>query len=42
MAKPKHTLEEPWRAAAQAALVRRQLEIRTLATLQDHLTTDIT
>ena len=42
MPKPKHTLDEPRRAAAQAALARRQLEIRTLSTLQDHFPTDIT
>ena len=42
MAKPKHTLDEPQRATVQVALARGQLEIRTLATLQDHLTADIT
>ena len=42
MPKPKHTLDGPRRAAAQASLARRQLEIRTLSTLQDHFTTDIT
>ena len=42
MAKPKHTLEGPRRAIVQAALACCQQEIRTLATLQTHLTTDIT
>ena len=42
MAKPKHTLVGPQRAAVQAALARRQLEIRTLAALQSHLTADTT
>ena len=41
MAKPKHTLSGPQRAAVQAALARHQLEIRTLETLQSHLTADI-
>ena len=42
MAKPKHSLVGPQRATVQAALARRQLEIRTLVTLQEHLTADIT
>ena len=42
MAKPKHTLAGPQHAVVQAALAHRQLEIRTLATLQLHLTADIT
>ena len=42
MAKPKHTQEGPRHATIQAALARRQLEIRTLATLQSHLTADVT
>ena len=42
MAKPKHTLVGPQGAAVQAALARHQLEIRTLAALQSHLTADIT
>ena len=42
MAKPKHSLVGPQRATVQAALAHRQLEIRTLATLQEHLTADIT
>ena len=37
-----NTQEGPRRATVQAALARRQQEIRTLATLQSHLTTDIT
>ena len=42
MAKLKHTPDEPRRAAAQAALARRRLETRSLATLQTHLTPDLT
>ena len=42
MAKPKHTLEGPQRARVQAALARRTRATQTLATLQSHLTADVT
>ena len=42
MAKPKLTLEGPQRAKVQAALARRTRGTRTLATLQSHLTADVT